>query len=96
MIIDDETNDHWSHKAHGVTWSSTMIKPYKHPTIINCTQSIDDPHESSRKVVGNVQHGALFPGVDEAIAAHGNREEDHSRGGVVPSEGGSWEGVTQY
>ena len=93
MIIDDETNDHWSHKAHGVTWSSSMIK---HIKLLSITQSIDDPHECSRKVVSNVQHGALFPGVDEAIAAHGNREEDHSRGGVVPSEGGSWEGVTQY
>ena len=33
-------------------------------------KSIDDAHESASKVVGNVQHGALLPGVDEAIAAH--------------------------
>ena len=56
----------------------------------NHTQSIDDPHECSRKVVGNVQHGTLLPGVDEAIAAHSHREQDHGRGGMVSSEGGPW------
>ena len=55
------------------------------------TQSIDDSHQSSRKVVSNVQHGALLAGVDEAIAADRHGEQDHGRGGMVPSEGGPQE-----
>ena len=59
------------------------------------TQSIDHPHQGSRKVVSDVQHGALLAGVDEAIAADRHGEQDHGRGGMVPSEGGPW-GATKY
>ena len=57
------------------------------------TQSIDDPHQSSGEVVRDVQHGALLPGVDEAVAADSHGEKDHGRGWMVASEGGTW-GVT--
>ena len=52
------------------------------------SQGIDNPHESSCKVVSNVQHGALLPGVDDPVAPHGHSEQHHGNGGVTASKGG--------
>ena len=53
------------------------------------SQGIYDSHQSASEVIRNIQHGALFPGVDDTIATHSTNNCHHRHSRVTPGKGGT-------